>query len=119
MICGAGTAILSASGSGGTLNWYSDSGLSTLVNTGPSYSPTVDGTTTYYVTETSAAGCVSTASPVTATVNFPATASAGGNQTICSIGSTAGLGRYGEWQRHGWHVVNFGLGLILAGRDHA
>ena len=54
--------------------------------------PTVDHTTTYYVTETSAAGCVSLASPVTATVNTPATASAGGNQTICSGSATAGLG---------------------------
>jgi hypothetical protein len=61
-------AALSASGTGGTLNWYSDPGLTTLVNTGTSYAPTLSSTTTYYVTETSASGCVSTASPVTATI---------------------------------------------------
>ena len=92
VICGAGKASLSASGNGGTLKWYSDAGLSTLVNTGTSYSPTVGSTTTFYVTETSTAGCRSVASPVTATVNTPATATAGGNQTIRSISSTTGLG---------------------------
>jgi hypothetical protein len=90
-ICGAGMASLAASGSGGTLKWYADAGLNTLVNTGTNYAPTVGASTTYYVTETSAAGCRSVASPVAVTVNTPATASAGGNQTICSISSTAGL----------------------------
>ena len=55
--CRRSPASLSASGTGGTLNWYSDAGLTTLVNTGPSYSPTVSSTTTYYVTETSGIGC--------------------------------------------------------------
>ena len=45
-----------------------DPGLTTLVNTGPTYGPTLTATTTYYVNETSALGCVSAASPVTATV---------------------------------------------------
>ena len=91
-ICGAGTASLTASGSGGNLRWYADPGLTALVNTGPNYAPTVGSSTAYYVTETSAAGCVSLASMVIATVNTPAAASAGGNQTICSSSATAGLG---------------------------
>ena len=59
-----------------------------LVNTGPTYSPTVSGTTTYYVTETSGTGCVSAASPVTATVNPPSPARAG--VTLSTLFSFAG-----------------------------
>jgi PhoPQ-activated pathogenicity-related protein len=65
---GAGVVSLSARGSGGTLKWYSNPGLTTLVNTGTNYQPTLTATTTYYVNETSALGCVSAASPVTASV---------------------------------------------------
>ena len=84
--CGPGVASLSASGSGGTLKWYSDPGLTTLVNTGPAYGPSVSATTTYYVTETSALGCVSAASPVTAAVySGSPTVNAGPNQTVSSI----------------------------------
>ena len=74
--CGSGSVSLSASGSGGTLTWYSDAGLTTVVASGTSSynTPSLSSTTTYYVTETSAGGCVSSASPVTATVNTPPTA---------------------------------------------
>jgi PhoPQ-activated pathogenicity-related protein len=65
---GPGLVILKASGSGGTLKWYSNPSLTTRVNTGPTYGPTVSATTNYYVTETSTLGCVSAASPVTATI---------------------------------------------------
>ncbi|HNW99706.1 MAG TPA: M4 family metallopeptidase [Bacteroidales bacterium] len=44
----AGTAYLSASGSG-TLNWYNQATGGTIVNTGATYSPTISATTTYYV----------------------------------------------------------------------
>jgi PKD repeat protein len=49
-ICGAGVANLSASTTGiGPLNWYNTFGQ--LVNTGTTYTPTVSGTTLYYVRE--------------------------------------------------------------------
>ncbi len=84
--CGPGVVNLSASGSGGTLKWYSDSSLTTQVNTGPVYGPTVSSTTTYYVNETSGLGCVSAASPVTAMVyDGPPTANAGTNQIVSSL----------------------------------
>ena len=90
--CGPGVVNLSATGSGGTLNWYSDSALTTLVNTGPAYGPAVSATTTYYVNETSGLECVSAASPVTATVyNGLTTVSAGPNQTVSSIATTIQL----------------------------
>ncbi len=85
--CGGGIVNLSASGSGGTLNWYSDAGLTALVNSGASYSPSVGGTTTYYVTETSAEGCVSSATPVTGTIN-PLPVVSVNSATICAGGST-------------------------------
>jgi gliding motility-associated-like protein len=54
--------------SGGTLTWYSDAGLTTVIGTGPSLTPSgTPGVTTYYVTETSGS-CESAASTVTITV---------------------------------------------------
>ena len=57
--CGPGVVNLSATASGsGTLNWYNSTG--TLVNTGTTYSPTINGTTNFYVSEmtTNAVGSV-------------------------------------------------------------
>jgi hypothetical protein len=89
--CGSGVVTLSASGSGGTLKWYSDAGLTAQVNTGASYSPTLSGTTTFYVTETSGAGCVSLASPVTGTVNAISSAPTAGNNGPVCPGATLSL----------------------------
>src|SRR5207247_5782878 len=62
--CGSGTVTLTASGSDGTLKWYSDAGLNTQVATGGSFTtPVLNAPTTYYVTETSAAGCVRSDEP--------------------------------------------------------
>jgi len=46
--------IFATSSSGGTLTWYSDPGLTTIIGTGGSYSPgTLSESTSFYVTETS------------------------------------------------------------------
>ncbi|MCB0396328.1 MAG: T9SS type A sorting domain-containing protein [Flavobacteriales bacterium] len=50
-LCGSGTANLSATGSGGTLNWYDAANGGNLVHTGGTYAPTVSNTTTFYVEE--------------------------------------------------------------------
>ena len=56
-------------GSGGTLNWYDDAGLTNNIGTGTSLTPNSGiGTTTYYVTET-VTGCVSPASQITVTIS--------------------------------------------------
>lgn len=76
VVSGAGTYCendvinLSATASlAGTLNWYSDAALTTLVNTGSTYTPTLTaGSYTYYVTE-DAGGCVSSPSSISVTVN--------------------------------------------------
>ena len=85
--CGPGTVNLSATGSGGVLNWYSDAGLTTLVNSGLSYSPTLSSTATFYVSETSAGGCVSSANQVTATIHLSPTVNLN-SATICAGDST-------------------------------
>ncbi|MGZ3862907.1 MAG: Ig-like domain-containing protein [Bacteroidia bacterium] len=55
-------------GGSGTFSWYSDPGLTTQIATGPTYTPNVIATTTFYVTATSS-GCQSTSLPVTVTIN--------------------------------------------------
>jgi gliding motility-associated-like protein len=71
--------VLNASGSG-TINWYSDAALTNLVLANSStYTPTVSGTSTYYVSVTSS-GCTSTGASVTANnFNVHATATASPN----------------------------------------
>ncbi|HQF27678.1 MAG TPA: T9SS type A sorting domain-containing protein, partial [Bacteroidia bacterium] len=50
--CGPGVVNLSATGSGsGTLRWWDAQGGGNVVATGSNYSPTITGTTTYYVDE--------------------------------------------------------------------
>jgi gliding motility-associated-like protein len=61
-------------GAGGTITWYADAALTTVLGTGNTLSPlAVNGTTTYYVTETSAA-CESTTATVAITINATAAA---------------------------------------------
>ncbi|MGZ3902680.1 MAG: beta strand repeat-containing protein [Bacteroidia bacterium] len=63
--CDGDTLVLNANGTG-IINWYSDSTLTTLVAANTStFTPTAPGTSTYYLTVTSANGCTN---PVTATV---------------------------------------------------
>jgi autotransporter-associated beta strand protein len=82
-ICSGSVANLSATGSGGSLNWYADSGLTTWLASGTTYGPSPSTTTTYYVTETSALGCGGPARPVTATVlNGTDTVYAGPHQNL-------------------------------------
>ncbi len=82
-ICEGETATLIAVGTGGTINWYSDAGLTNNIGTGSQLdvSPTV--TTTYWVTET-IGGCEGPDSMATVVVNDSLPAPTGTNDTICS-----------------------------------
>ena len=81
--CGAGVVNLSATGAGGTLKWYADAGLTTLLNTGSTYAPTLSATTTFYVNETTPIGCVGPASSVIGYISSgAATANAGPDQNV-------------------------------------
>ncbi|MCB0431380.1 MAG: T9SS type A sorting domain-containing protein [Flavobacteriales bacterium] len=50
--CGAGTIDLTATGSGGEMNWYDAATGGTLLHTGATYSPNITADTKFYVDET-------------------------------------------------------------------
>lgn len=61
-------ASMTASGGGGTFNWYSDAGLTNVLGTNSQIQPNdINGTTIYYVTETMN-GCEGPASSVAITI---------------------------------------------------
>jgi len=77
---------------GGTLTWYSDAGLTTIIGTGTTLTPSGTlGSTTYYVTET-VGGCESVASTVIITITVqPATPVAGTDASYCSTDTFASM----------------------------
>jgi gliding motility-associated-like protein len=75
--CGAGSLTLAAipATTGGIIKWYSDAALTTQLATGNTYNTAVlNSSATYYVTETSAAGCSSISASVAAVINAVPTA---------------------------------------------
>ncbi len=68
--CGDGSVVLSASSSTGTIYWYSSATSTTALASGNTFAtPSLSGTTTYYV-EADNSGCLSSSrSTVTATIN--------------------------------------------------
>lgn len=90
---GASAAPLSATAAAGnTLTWYDNAGLTGGSATAPPVNTTVAGTTKYYVTQTSAAGCRSEADTITVTV-FPSIANntVSTDQTICAGSAASNL----------------------------
>lgn len=89
--CGTGTVSLSATGCGGTLNWYSAStGGTSLGTTNPFITPSISTTTTYYV-DCTVSGCTSASrSSAIATVTTAPSAPTVAGVTILS-GQTATL----------------------------
>ncbi len=60
---GASTTLVANAPIGSTVRWYSDNGLTTLVNTGTSFSPIITSNTSFFVTQTQDL-CISTATQV-------------------------------------------------------
>lgn len=91
--CQGQTAVsLTASiGSGGTITWFSNSGLTTQIGTGTSLNPNpylIIGTNNFYATET-VSGCSSTAATVTIIINaIPIVSATPLIQSFCSGGAT-------------------------------
>lgn len=94
------------SGGWGTVNWYSDPGLTTLIGTGTTFTPSSTiGSTTYYAAETEGVlGCVGPSDQVTITINpIPAAPSWSGTTTYCDgdiptpIAGIASLGGTMTW----------------------
>jgi hypothetical protein len=91
--CGAGSITLGASGcTGGTLKWYDAATGGTQVNTGTTYTFNLTATSTFYVSCTTADGCLSARTPVTATLN--------GNPTVVASATPAGNVNIGSTPPH-------------------
>jgi hypothetical protein len=109
--CGVGPVVLSASGTGGTLNWYNAPTGGTLVNTGSTYTTTaISSTTTYYVDETVGActgpraAVVATYTPspvVTASSNVAYVCVGGANTTAVLTASSPNASYSYTWQPGG------------------
>ncbi len=95
--CGTGTVQLGVTSSmNGTINWYSNSSLTTLVGSTPVCTdaspcttnwttPSVSATTSFWATRTNLSNCTSAAVEVIATVGTtgPTNVSSGSNTTVC------------------------------------
>jgi hypothetical protein len=88
--CGPGSITLGATTSAGLINWYAAPTGGASLYTGTSYTPTISGTTTFYVDAT-ANGCLTGArTAVIATINTVPTITATSNSVVCA-GSTLTL----------------------------
>lgn len=117
--CGSGVVNLSATALG-TIKWYDDAGLTNLLYTGSTYTPSVNSTTTFYVTNTEGI-CVSPQTSVVATVNpvttqvtsfsyNPSTVCAGSDDPIPAI--AAGFVPGGIYSSTAGLSVNSSTGII-------
>jgi gliding motility-associated-like protein len=85
-ICAGSGASLTATTSGGTINWYSDPAGTNLVNTGTTYNiPFLNQTTSYYIREIDAiTGCEGAWTIATVVVNPQPLAPSAADIEICS-----------------------------------
>ncbi|MBL7764999.1 MAG: hypothetical protein JNJ58_02820 [Chitinophagaceae bacterium] len=90
--CGVGSQILTATGTGGTLNWYNAATGGTLINTGATYTtPVLNTTTSYWVEETNGI-CISTRTQVTVTVLTPDAITLTATPSVfCGAGGTTSM----------------------------
>ncbi len=87
-------ADMTASGGAGTMTWYSDAGLTSVISTGPTLAPnSTEGATTYYVTET-LNGCEGPESQVVITINF------------CEITVPTAFTPDGDGVNDDWEILN-------------
>ncbi|MCX6324169.1 MAG: GEVED domain-containing protein, partial [Sphingobacteriales bacterium] len=91
--CGPGAVTLTATGTGGTLNWYNVATGGISLNSTGSYPTSVAGSTSFWVAETSANGCEGPRTEVVVTTT-PApvlTITPSGPTTFCIPGGSVGL----------------------------
>jgi gliding motility-associated-like protein len=100
-VCSGTSAVLTASGdAGNAIKWYTDPALTTAVQVGAQYNTDIlTANTTFYVTQTDAAGCESAAVTVDVTVTPAGAGPVVSGQTTCfgGIVTLTGAGATGEW----------------------
>jgi len=82
--CGPGIVVLGASASAGTISWFTTLTGGSPVATGPSYSPNLSSTTTFYVWSTDGSCTSSPRIPVVASIITPPSVTASGGGTFCA-----------------------------------
>ncbi|MFT3911262.1 MAG: T9SS type A sorting domain-containing protein [Ferruginibacter sp.] len=118
--CGPGSVTLTATGSGGTLNWYNVASGGTSLQTGGSYTTNVSASTSFWVAETSAAGCAGPRTQVHVNITTPPTLviTAGGPTSFCAGNSVTLNGATGSdvsYTNFGWSAnPSTGAGLSSA-----
>ena len=113
VICSSGSATLSATASGGTLNWFSAaSGGSSLGSGGSFNTPTISATTTYFVS-TTLSGCTSIRVPVQAivasTINLTSSNFSIQSPTEPCVGSGANILLTSTALPNGTHSVTYSI----------
>lgn len=86
--CGNGTVALGATASAGTINWYTTSTLGTSQGTGTSFTtPSLTGTSTYYVDATSGSCTTASRTAVNATINAIPSITSVTDGSRCGVGT--------------------------------
>tara|TARA_R110002049_G_scaffold183328_4_gene351247 strand:- start:1220 stop:4531 length:3312 start_codon:yes stop_codon:yes gene_type:complete len=86
LICESGTGTLTATASGGQINWYDSAIGGTAIFTGNTFiTPMLNATRTYYVDATLNGCTTATRTPITAIVQNTALPIANSSQTFCDI----------------------------------
>ncbi|ASU34169.1 Ig-like domain-containing protein [Mucilaginibacter xinganensis] len=119
IICNGSSTTLTATGPGGTYEWYDAAVNGTLLHTGTSFTtPALTATTKYYV-QTTVGGCTSARTVVTVSVNPIVLPPAASNATTCA-GSTASLAASGgaAGSTYEWYDSATGGALLASGQAY-
>ncbi|WP_170878425.1 gliding motility-associated C-terminal domain-containing protein [Daejeonella lutea] len=115
-ICTGSTATLTATGPGGTYQWFDAASGGNLLASSASYNtPVLNATTPYYV-QTTVNGCTGPRTAVVVTVNPPPAAPTASGTTICS-GSTATLSATAPGGTYSWYTTASGGTAVGTGAN--
>ncbi len=118
-ICAGSTATVTAVGAGGTLNWFSDATATSQIGTGASFtSPILTNNATYFVRETSAAGCNSATAAATVTVNALPSAPTANATSVCE-GNALIFNGFGAGGTLSWFANATGGAALTTGATYS
>lgn len=116
IICNGSSTTLTATGPGGTYNWYDVPTGGTSLYTGNTFTTPILTTTTKYYVETTISGCTSARKTVTVTVNAAINPPNAANTSTCS-GSSATLVASGGGT-YAWYDSATGGTLLTSGQAY-